>query len=480
MNTQTIVVLWTLIFYKILLILIGIWANRRTHGQADFFLGGRKLGPWVAAISASSSSSSAWTLLGVSGAAYSWGLSAVWLFPACMGGFLINWYLIAPKLRRLSEEQSSLTLTDALVDGISGRYRNAIVLSASAIILFSLLFYVASQFQGAGKTFVASFGFSLTESVVAGGLIVLIYTVLGGFWAVSVTDTLQGLLMAVTALILPIVMIAAIGTPSDWLERWQAFVGEDFHDLFRYGWSMAGVGFSVGLLGIGLGYPGQPHVVNRFMALKDETSVAQARKIAIGWALIIYPGMLLTGWSGRLLFPAIADSETVFIHAANALFHPIFAGIMIAAVLSAIMSTADSQLLVAASSATHDLRDIYAQKKASLFSSRIVVVILCVAAIWIALTGSQKIFSKVLFAWSAMGAAFGPALIVRLWRGPIRGPWLLAAIWSGFALSVVASNLDPNVKLVYGGVLERIVPFVIAGMIAYWGALGPLKSNSDA
>lgn len=474
MATNVTVVLTTLVIYKVLLIAIGLWANRRTVAESDFYLGGRKLGPWVAAISASASSSSAWTLLGVSGAAYSWGLSAIWLFPACLGGFMVNWYLVAPRLRRLSAEQESISLTDVLAAGVSPRQKRAFILSASSIILFSLLFYVASQFQGAGKTFVSTFDFPLVESVVVGGAIVMFYTVIGGFWAVSVTDTLQGLIMAATAFILPITMLVAIGSPSDWLIDFRAAYANAPGHLLRHGWSAAGLGFVLGLLGIGLGYPGQPHVVNRFMALKDENSVVNARRIAIGWAIIIYPGMLVTGWAGRMLFSDIGDSETIFIQAANELLHPVAAGIMIAAVLSAIMSTADSQLLVAASSVTSDWqRD---RSKPHLWTSRAVVVGLCIAAIVLALTGTQKIFSKVLFAWSAMGAAFGPALLVRLWRGPISGPFLLASTWLGFTASVAATNLvAADVRAIYGGVLERVVPFLLALLVAWWGSHRQLK-----
>ncbi|MCB1042168.1 MAG: sodium/proline symporter [Acidobacteria bacterium] len=468
-------VLITLIAYKLALIAIGIWANKKTKHADDFFLGGRQLGPWVAAISASASSSSAWTLMGVSGAAYAWGLSAIWLLPACIGGFALNWFIIAPRLQKFSSDHQTLTLTETLFFGTERQIQRKLLLSASAIVLFSLVFYVASQFQGSGKTFVSTFGFPLTGSVVVGGLIVLLYTVIGGFWAVSVTDTLQGLLMAATAILIPGALIIQLGWPHTWIDPLSHIEG--YSDLLRYGWSSAGVGFVVGLLGIGLGYPGQPHVVNRFMAVGHEADLKKARRIAMSWAFILYPGMLITGWGGRMLFH-LGDSETVFIEVANTLFHPVIAGILIAAVLSAIMSTADSQLLVAASALTTDLEPLREEKKPIdvLWRSRMVVVLLCVVAILLALTGSKRIFDKVLFAWSAMGAAFGPLLMVRLWKGTIKGSYMLAAMWVGFISSVVAYNLlSGSWKAHYGGVLERCMPIVLALGIAWLGARAARK-----
>ena len=180
-------VLATLVAYTVVLVAIGLLARRRTRDGLDFFLGGRQLGPTVAAISSSASSSSAWTLLGVSGAAYGWGLGALWLFPACVGGFVLNWTVVAPALRRLSHDTGAVTITELLAgpEGRSGR--RAIAVVASAVILLSLGAYVASQFQAAGKIFSETFGLSLTGSILIGAAVVVAYTMLGGFWAVSLT-----------------------------------------------------------------------------------------------------------------------------------------------------------------------------------------------------------------------------------------------------------------------------------------------------
>ncbi|NGP53071.1 sodium/proline symporter, partial [Thioalkalivibrio sp. XN8] len=190
-------ILYTLVVYKLLLVGIGLWATRRTHDTGDFFLGGRQLGGWVAAISASASSSSAWTLVAVSGMAYLWGLPALWLFPATLSGFLVNWLWVAPRLMRASRASGAITLTGFIAgpDAHHGWPRR-IVLLASGVILFSFTFYVAAQFQAAGAAFASAFELRMETAVLVGAAVVLVYTLLGGFWAVSVTDTVQGLVMA--------------------------------------------------------------------------------------------------------------------------------------------------------------------------------------------------------------------------------------------------------------------------------------------
>lgn len=452
-------VLLTLIVYNLTLVIIGLVAERRTRDSLDFFLGGRHLGPLVAAISASASSSSAWTLLGVSGAAYAWGLSALWLFPACVGGFLLNWYVLAPALRELSHRTSALTVTEVLAGPPGKALRGAVNVFASLIVLISLGAYVASQFQGAGKTFSETFGLSSTESILIGSGVVVLYTLLGGFWAVSLTDTVQGLLMVLTSALLPVAALARVGGFGALVRGISAVPIDGYMSLTRHLGPVTALGFIFGLLGIGLGYPGQPHVVNRFMAMKKGAgNMKRARRIAISWALIVYAGMLLLGLCGRLIFPHLADREVVFITTTNALFPPVVSGIMIAAVLSAIMSTADSQLLVAASSVTHDLKLGGKSTLHLLRRSRLVVLLLSAGAIVAALVGSQEIFSPVLFAWTAMGAAFGPVLVVTALRGPISSRRTLLAMLLGFALSVAAYSYPPT----QGTAVERVLPFLVS------------------
>jgi len=344
----------TLILYQLLLLFVGWWASRRTSDNEDFYLGGRKLGAAVAALSASASSSSAWSLLGVSGAAFAWGLPAIWLIPSTLLGFFINWFWVAPRMWRQSRDNNALTLTEFLAGPHGDPARKTIMRIGAAVILFSFTFYIAAQFQAAGNTFAGALNMDPTLAIALGAAIVLAYVMLGGFWAASVTDSIQGVLMASSAVILPIAALIAVGGPGVLLASLDVD-GISAITLWTSQESLAaGVGFVVGLAGIGLGYPGQPHVVNRFMAMENSKDIPTARLIAITWAVIIYTGMVILGWCGRLLVTALGDGEQVLFALATLLLPSVMAGIMVSAILSAIMSTADSQLLVAASSVSHD------------------------------------------------------------------------------------------------------------------------------
>ena len=459
----------TLVVYKVVLLGIGAWAARRNRDGEDFYLAGRGLGPWVAAISAAASSSSAWTLLGVSGAAYGWGLGAIWLLPTCLGGFALNWFLVARRLRNASAGGGAVTLTEFLAtpvddaDQVGARWRRPLTIAASLVILISLGIYVSSQFQAAGKTFAETLDMEFTTSVVVGGLIVLIYTMTGGFWAVSVTDMLQGVVMALACILVPGAALLEVGGFGAMFDGLRA-AGPEFADPFRGLAGMAAFGFVVGLFGIALGYPGQPHVVNRFMALRSEDDVRRGTAISLGWAAIVYSGMLIAGWCGRALVETLADGEAVLLILTTDLFPAVVAGVILAAVLSAVMSTADSQLLVCGSTVAHDLADRASTRKVLL--DRLTVAGVTAVAIVAALTVPGTIFSTVLFAWSALGAAFGPLLLVRLWRGPVSPGWALAAIVSGFVVAVVW-YLTPQLK----AILSQPIPaYVVAGIVAWQGA----------
>jgi sodium/proline symporter len=451
----------TLVAYKLILIGIGFWASSRNRNEEDFFLGGRALGPVVAAISYSSSASSAWTLLGLSGAAYVMGLSALWIAGGSCIGMLVAWFWVGPRLLKHTLRKNQLTLTDFLADDSTGNARLAIVLAASFIIVFSFTFYVAAQFQGAGNTFSSSFGLSMTSSIVLGALIITIYTLLGGFWAVSVTDTVQGTLMGVTALALPIVALSEAGGWSAFTQALQAVSTPGQLSWTAGNSGLLALGIVAGGLSIGLGTFGQPHLLVRFMALRNERALKQARVITIIWYGIVFGGMVLLGLVGHVLHPAIDNPETIFFTLTDSLFTPVVGAILLAAVLSAIMSTADSQLLVAASAIAHDLGLGRKHAQRSLLVSRLTIVGLVLFSVLVALYLPEKIFSRVLFAWVALGAAFGPTLFMRLAGVPLKPAGVLLSILSGFGLAVVF-YLMPNT---IGDILERLVPFCVSFVV---------------
>jgi sodium/proline symporter len=279
--------------------------------------------------------------------------------------------------------------------------------------------------------------------------------------------------MAAGAILLPVVALVHVGGPAGLVEGLGRVADGGFLSLTRGLPAAAGLGFVLGVLGIGLGYPGQPHVVNRFMALREGPSaIRRGRAVALGWAVIVYAGMILLGLCGRVLFPLLSDEEVLLVAGANELLPPVVAGVMVAAVLSAIMSTADSQLLVAASSVSHDLAPGKGSSSGGLLRSRLVVVLLSLAAIGAALVGSQHIFSRVLFAWSALGNAFGPLLLVATLRGPVPPGRTLAALLLGFGLSVAAYSF-PETR---GGPAERVLPFLVGLAITLY----PSRRQQDS
>ncbi|TQV84670.1 sodium/proline symporter [Exilibacterium tricleocarpae] len=463
---DTKVVLITLVIYKLVLITIGLWAQRRTKSQEDFFLGGRALGPVVASISYAASAASAWTLLGMSGAAYMLGLSALWIALGVVIGCAINWWWLAPRMMRYSHRHRVLTLTEFLVHTATpdrNPFRPLTVRVASLILLVSFLFYIASQFQGAGNTFATTFDLGMADSILLGGLIIMIYTLLGGFWAVSLTDTLQGLLMVTAAILLPLSALLAVGGFEGFGAGLARFSSADQLSWTGRHTGLLAIGIVVGSLATGTGTFGQPHLLTRFMALRDERAWRQARLLAVGWYATVFAGMCFLGLAGRVLVPAIDNPETIFIHLTSELFPPLVSAIVLAAVLSAIMSTADSMLLVAASAVSYDLGLSKVFPNRRLLISRLAIGVLCLLAIVVAIALPASIFDRVLFAWIAIGAAFGPPVFFRLAGVEVKPGAVFAAMLTGFTLAVVFYLL-PNTP---GDIAERLLPFC-AGLLVLW------------
>lgn len=463
MDKQT-TVLITLITYQVALVAIGIWAGRRTRDNEDFFLGGRGLGATVAAISYAASSSSAWTLIGFSGLTFKLGLPAFWFVPCILAGHYISWTWLAPRLMRDSKEKDLLTVTDVLAGNAQGPLRAAIVLAASLFIVVGFTFYVAGQFHASGTTFSSSFNISFSNSVFLGAGIILIYTLLGGFWAVSVTDTLQGLLMVIVAIFLPIYALNAVGGFSGLMTglastmppEGAVFMGNESLPKFSL--------FLLGFASLAIGAIGQPQLLVRFMALHDEKALKRGRMIAMSWFTVVFLSMFIVGLSGHVLLQNISDPESVFFGLTNLLFPGILAGVVTAAVLSAIMSTADSQLLVAASVVSHDLGLERRFGLSPILISRISITLLCVGAVWVTLELPSDVFSRVAFAWTSLASAFGPIIIIRVMRYPTRPGAVLSAMVAGFFMTVWFHFFPQNPADIF----ERFVPFVI-GLIIVFG-----------
>ena len=418
----------TFCLYLLLLFGIGAYAWRQTRNLADYILGGRRLGRWTTALSAGASDMSGWLLLGLPGFAYAAGFDAIWLAAGLLAGTWLNWILVAPRLREQSETQgNALTLPEFF----EYRFRDtthALRLVSAFFILFFYIFYTSSGLVAGGRLFESVFGLSYTWAVIAGTLAILIYTVTGGFLAVSWTDLFQGLLMAFALVFAALAALAYAGGWSVVIESMRT-VDPALADLFHTtgGEPLTAI-MLISLLGWGLGYFGQPHILVRFMAIRARGGTASAMRIAVTWTAVCLAAALITGFSGvELIADPLkgGDTEKVFIELVTLLFHPVPAGICLAAILAAIMSTADSQLLVASSALTEDVYQALFRRKANqrelVLVGRITVTVLALIAALLALRHEQKVLDLVAYAWAGFGAAFGPALVLALyWKGMTR------------------------------------------------------------
>ncbi|MFN3240841.1 MAG: sodium:solute symporter family transporter [Planctomycetota bacterium] len=479
-------ILVALIAFLVALLVIGFRASRRTHDSDGFYLGGRSLGPWVAALAANASSSSAWSIVGASGFAYRFGMTALWLIPGCVGGFLLNWFVVAPRLR--ADTGDAITLTDYLAGPVGAPGRRRIAVFASLLTLASLLTYVAAQMQAAGAAFghafPATFGGDASVGIVIGAVVTVLYTLFGGYLAASVTDTVQGLLMAAVAVVVPAAAlvhaggvgpffdaVANLGADGTFTELDRGIDAEHWLGLGGANQGAAAFAFAFGLVGIGLGYPGQPHAVNKYMGMSPDASMTVARTVGLTWAVVLYTGMLVLGWSVRIWFPmAAGEHESAIYEASKNLLPVAVDGVVVASVLAAIMSTVDSQLLVCASSVSHDLGLARRFPDRMLAIARGTVLAIGLGALVAALLLPKDVFGNVMFAWAALGSAFGPILLVRLCVGPVAPNWGFLSMLVGGGSAVLFFYVNRmQLTDVPAGFLDRVVSWLLALVIAFVG-----------
>ena len=432
---QNLPALITLIVYSGILFGIGFWAARKAKSQEDFLLGGRSLGPWVAGLAYAASSSSAWVLLGFSGFVYVAGPSALWMVPGIIAGYAAVWLWSGDVLQTASRTANQLTLTDFLTQFAAPQSARLVRILASVLIAICFSFYVAGQFQGAGIAIDDLFATGFAPGVLIGAIVILTYVFLGGFLAVSITDTIQGLLMALVAVLLPALAFFEAGGWAG-LQQAMASAPETSADAFGGRAGFAALGFVLGLSATGFGALGQPHLVAWIMATKDRAARVKGACVAMTWAALVFAGMAVLGLSGRASFGGEAAPEGVFFALADDLLPGMLAGIVAAATLSAIMSTVDSQLLVAGGAVSHDLGLGKAFGGREVLVSRVAIIIVCIAAVLLTFLAPSSIFQRILFAWVALGAAFGPVVLARTLGLKPSGAVVLTGMLTGFGLAV--------------------------------------------
>lgn len=462
METGNLTILITFALYMVVLLSIGLWADRRYgHTTSGFLAADHSLGGWVSAISAAASSESAWVMLGLSGLGYEKGIAAYWTSIGCVAGFLATSLFVIAPLRRDSRDLGAITVSDYIESKLGDTSKVLRTISAIVIIFF-MMCYVVAQFIGAGKEIGGMGLFSYESGVVLGALIIAFYVAIGGYAAVCWTDFLQGLLMAAVMIVFPLMAIVQAGGPSEVLS-----------ELSRQGlgWipggeglKWAAIGFIIGQLGIGLGYLGMPHSIIRYITLRDDREAAKAAAVTVGWGVLVLFGSATFGMVGRVLIPGLEDPELILPRFTAAFLHPVIAGIVLAAVMAAIMSTADSQLMISATALVHDLWYRMTGGKndesSMVLMTRTAIAVMAVTAMLIALTGTKVIYTFVLFAWGALGAAFSPVILLCLY-------WRRFNRWGALASFITGPTVVVLWKLTgLSQVLYELVPAMIASVLS--------------
>ncbi|MEL6474393.1 MAG: sodium/proline symporter PutP [Pseudomonadota bacterium] len=470
MNTPALISLGA---YFALMLAIGLYAYRKsTSDVSEYMLGGRQLHPAVGALSAGASDMSGWMLMGLPGAIFLSGYSAAWIAVGLVVGAYLNYRFVAPRLRIFTEmADDAITIPDYFEKRFNDTTRRLRVFSSVVIVIFFTL-YTSAGIVAGGKLFEASFGLDYQLGLFLTAGVVVAYTLFGGFLAVSLTDFVQGCIMFVALILVPIVTYLVLKDAGDWSTAIEAA------NPGYFGWwpeGMTALGL-VSLLSWGLGYFGQPHIIVRFMAIRSLKEVATARYIGMGWMIVTVIGAVLTGIVGYAYASTqaltVEDPETIFIVLSQVLFHPLIAGFLLAAILAAIMSTISSQLLVSSSSLTEDFYRTFVRKNASqtelVAIGRVSVLVVSLVAIALAFDRSSNILSLVGNAWAGFGAAFGPIILLSLyWKGLSR-EGALAGMVTG-AVTVLFWLYAPvqiNGQSLSQVIYEIIPGFILSGLAA--------------
>ncbi|WP_264296863.1 sodium/proline symporter PutP [Gallaecimonas mangrovi] len=426
---------------------IGLYAYKKsTDDVSGYMLGGRGLGPAVTALSAGASDMSGWMLMGLPGAIYASGISQLWIAVGLTIGAYLNYVVVAPRLRTYTEvAHNSITIPDFFGNRFDDHKRILRLISSLVIIIFFTLYTSASLVAG-GKLFDSSFGMSYSTGLIVTAAVVCAYTLFGGFLAVSMTDFVQGCIMFIALVMVPIVALSdlgGVGTTVDKVQALNPLYLDFFKDAAKHGTlqdvTVVGV---ISLLAWGLGYFGQPHIIVRFMAIRSVKDVKVARRIGISWMVVSIIGAMATGFVGIAYVAktqmTLQDPETIFIVFSQFLFNPLIGGFLLAAILAAIMSTISSQLLVTSSSLTEDFYKAFLRRDASqkelVTVGRISVLLVSIVAIALAWNPDNSILDLVSNAWAGFGAAFGPVVILSLYwrrmtlRGALAGMIVGAAV----------------------------------------------------
>ena len=458
--------------YLLVMLIIGVYFSNKSQDLADYVLGGRGLGKWVTSLSAQASDMSGWLLMGLPGLAYASGFGeAFWLGAGLALGTYLNWKLVAKRLRVYTQmANNSLTIADFFENRFDDKTRLLRIISSIFIVIFFTL-YVSSGFIAGGKLFNTVFGIQYEYAILIGGGVLVLYTFLGGFFAVSWTDMMQGFVMLFAAIAVPSFALIKMGCIADASERIAAVSPTLISITTDISGKSLGAMAIISSAAWGLGYFGMPHILVRFMGIDSADNIKKARIIAMVWVVISLASAVFIGIVGRAYTVgsplAGADSEKIFMIMVQSLFITFLAGVMLSAILAAIMSTADSQLLVAASSISEDFYKAIFKKDAGqnelIWAGRVAVIVIAIVAYSISLNPDSSVFKVVSFAWAGLGATFGPVILASLFWRRATANGALAGVIAGGVTVLVWKNLSS-----LGGIfsLYEIVPAFALSLLA--------------
>ncbi len=463
------------ILYLALTLFIAWWYSRGEKTSADFILGNKRFSGPALALSERATGESAWLLLGLTGHAYADGLSTIWVALGCVLGILFIWLVMAGRLRSETEKTGAMTVSSLLARKFPGAEKPIGMLSA-AIVVFFFLFYIAAQFSGAGKVLNKTFGLDPFWGVVIGSVVVTVYCVMGGFIAVVVTDIFQAILMIFTLIAFPVIALFVASANDVEIVASLQSAGSEYLSLTHGKTGSAAVILILSGLSWMLGYTGQPQLLTRMMAIRNKKDVRNAQWVASVWTLLAYAGAILIGIFGFAFVKAgllgadaarlSEDAEKILPVMVVTLVNPILAGILLSGVISAMMSTASSEVTVSSASITEDLYGNAVKKRSSpkqlLYLNQGMTLAVSVVAILLALTMQDTVYSLVSYAWSGIGSSFGPALLLLLFWKRFSRAGVFASLIAGTLSTVVWKNFFEAST----GVSERLASFVFAFAMA--------------
>lgn len=497
-------IILSFVVYMAGMLLIGITSAKKNKNADDYFLGGRNLGGWVAALSAQASDMSGWLLMGLPGCIYAFGANQAWIAIGLFLGTVFNWLLVSGRLRRYTiKAGNAMTIPEYLSNRFHDNKNILKTISAIVIVVFFLV-YTASAFAAGGKLFSSVMKIDYHVALTIGAIVILAYTFLGGFIAVCNTDFVQGTLMLIGILTVPIVAVMLMGTGHiipNLIDSGLTVDAKDFLNIFSENGKPISPISIASQLAWGLGYCGMPHILVRFMAVRDDKELAKSRKIAIVWVLLSLAVACIIGVIGRAyLYPTVlgtehSEYENVFIEMIKKVFLvdtnlPLIGGLLLCGVLAAIMSTADSQLLVSSSSVANDLiAGVFFKKmseKSIMIASRITVFVIAVIAYIIAWNPDSSIMALVSDAWAGLGSAFGPTIFMSLYWKRINMPGAAAGMISG-GLTVIIWDYIKFIKLdgvrvtlaTYTGLYSLLVGFFVSLLFIVIFTLSTAKVSDE-